>query len=75
MIGFMLVMCVVMLISFWMLNNLFFKKMFMGVLVFFDLGSLVIVLILVSWGVVGFWFMMVGWVLEVFVVGVFFLFY
>lgn len=70
--GFMLVMCVAMPISPWMLNNLSFKKMFMGALALFDLGSLVIVLTPVSWGTAGFWFMMVGRVLEAFAVGVLF---
>ena len=70
--GFMLVMCVAMPISPWMLNNLSFKKMFMGALALFDLGSLVIVLTPVSWGAAGFWFMMVGRVLEAFAVGVLF---
>ena len=70
--GFMLVMCVAMPISPWLLNNLSFKKMFMGALALFDLGSLVIVLTPVSWGAAGFWFMMVGRVLEAFAVGVLF---
>ncbi|EQC59446.1 MFS transporter [Limosilactobacillus fermentum MTCC 8711] len=70
--GFILVMCVAMPISPWMLNNLSFKKMFMGALALFNLGSLMIVLTPVSWGAAGFWFMMVGRVLEAFAVGVLF---
>lgn len=70
--GFMLVMCVSMPISPWMLNNLSFRQMFMGALALFDIGSLMIVLTPASWGVGGFWFMMVGRVLEAFAVGVLF---
>ncbi|WP_267202035.1 MFS transporter [Limosilactobacillus kribbianus] len=70
--GFMLVMCVSMPISPWMLNNLNFKTMFMGALGLFDLGSLMIILTPPSWGVSGFWFMMIGRALEAFAVGVLF---
>lgn len=70
--GFMLVMCVSMPISPWMLNNLSFRQMFMGALALFDVGSLMIVLTPASWGVGGFWFMMVGRVMEAFAVGVLF---
>lgn len=70
--GFMLVMCVSMPISPWMLNNLNFKTMFVVALGLFDVGSLMIVLTPASWGSNGFWFMMVGRALEAFAVGVLF---
>lgn len=70
--GFMLVMCVSMPISPWMLNNLNFKTMFIGALALFDIGSLMIVLTPASWGTNGFWFMMVGRAMEAFAVGVLF---
>lgn len=70
--GFMLVMCVSMPISPWMLNNLNFKTMFMGALALFDVGSLMIILTPASWGVNGFWFMMIGRAMEAFAVGVLF---
>ncbi len=70
--GFMLIMCVSMPISPWMLNNLNFKTMFMGALALFDVGSLMIVLTPASWGVNGFWFMMIGRAMEAFAVGVLF---
>lgn len=70
--GFMLVMCVSMPISPWMLNNLTFRQMFMGALALFDIGSLMIVFTPASWGTNGFWFMMVGRIMEAFAVGVLF---
>ncbi|MBB1094756.1 MFS transporter [Limosilactobacillus sp. BG-MG3-A] len=70
--GFMLVMCVSMPISPWMLNNMSFKTMFIGALGLFDIGSLMIVLTPSSWGVNGFWFMMIGRAMEAFAVGVLF---
>lgn len=70
--GFMLVMCVSMPISPWMLNNLNFKTMFIGALALFDIGSLMIILTPASWGAGGFWFMMAGRALEAFAVGVLF---
>lgn len=70
--GFMLVMCVSMPISPWLLNNLSFKKMFVLALALFDLGTLMIISTPVSWGVSGFWFMMVGRAAEAFAVGVLF---
>lgn len=70
--GFMLVMCVSMPISPWMLNNLNFKTMFMGALALFDVGSLMIILTPASWGAGGFWFMMIGRAMEAFAVGVLF---
>ncbi|MBB1080047.1 MFS transporter [Limosilactobacillus sp. STM2_1] len=70
--GFMLVMCVSMPISPWMLNNLSFKTMFIGALALFDIGSLMIVLTPASLGVNGFWFMMIGRAMEAFAVGVLF---
>ncbi|MBB1063578.1 MFS transporter [Limosilactobacillus fastidiosus] len=70
--GFMLVMCVSMPISPWMLNNLNFKTMFIGALALFDIGSLMIILTPANWGVSGFWFMMIGRAMEAFAVGVLF---
>lgn len=70
--GFMLVMCVAMPVSPWMLKNLSFKKMFTGALALFDLGSLLIVLVPAGWGLHGFWLMMVGRAMEAFAVGVLF---
>ncbi len=70
--GFMLVMCVSMPISPWLLNNLSFKKMFVLALALFDLGTLMIICTPVSWGAAGFWFMMVGRTAEAFAVGVLF---
>ncbi len=70
--GFMLVMCVSMPISPWMLNNMSFKTMFIGALGLFDIGSLMIVLTPASWGINGFWFMMIGRAMEAFAVGVLF---
>lgn len=70
--GFMLVMCVSMPISPWMLNNMSFKTMFIGALALFDIGSLMIVLTPAAWGINGFWFMMVGRAMEAFAVGVLF---
>lgn len=70
--GFMLVMCVSMPISPWMLNNMSFKAMFIGALGLFDIGSLMIVLTPSSWGINGFWFMMIGRAMEAFAVGVLF---
>ncbi|MDM8334109.1 MFS transporter [Limosilactobacillus panis] len=70
--GFMLVMCVSMPISPWMLSNLNFKTMFIAALALFDVGSLMIVFTPASWGANGFWFMMVGRAMEAFAVGVLF---
>ncbi|MCD7133176.1 MFS transporter [Limosilactobacillus balticus] len=70
--GFMLVMCVSMPISPWMLNNMSFKTMFIGALGLFDIGSLMIVLTPSAWGINGFWFMMIGRAMEAFAVGVLF---
>ena len=70
--GFMLVMCVSMPISPWMLNNMSFKTIFIGALGLFDIGSLMIVLTPSSWGINGFWFMMIGRAMEAFAVGVLF---
>ncbi len=70
--GFMLVMCVSMPISPWLLNNISFRTLYLTDLILFDLGSLMIVMTPASWGINGFWFMMVGRVLEAFAVGVLF---
>lgn len=59
-------------ISPWMLNNLNFKTMFIGALALFDIGSLLIILTPASWGINGFWFMMIGRAMEAFAVGVLF---
>ena len=70
--GFMLVMCVSMPISPWLLNNINFKNLYMGALLLFDLGTLMITLTPSGWGSRGFAFMMIGRVLEAFAVGVLF---
>ncbi|MDO4903439.1 MAG: MFS transporter [Limosilactobacillus sp.] len=70
--GFMLVMCVSMPISPWMLNNLDFRTMYIGALALFDVGSLMIILTPSNWGENGFWFMMIGRAMEAFAVGVLF---
>lgn len=70
--GFMLIMCVSMPISPWLLANINFKHLFMGTLALFDVGSLMIVLTPQNWGVGGFWFMMVGRAFEAFAVGILF---
>lgn len=70
--GFMLIMCVSMPISPWLLANINFNHLFMGALALFDVGSLMIVLTPQNWGVGGFWFMMVGRAFEAFAVGILF---
>ena len=70
--GFMLVMCVSMPISPWLLNNLSFKRMFILALALFDVGTLMIVFTPIQLGEDGFWFMMIGRVMEAFAVGVLF---
>lgn len=42
--GFMLIMCIMMPISPWLLNNISFKKLFLGVVGIFGIGTLVIIL-------------------------------
>ena len=42
--GFMLIMCIMMPVSPWLLNNLSFKKMYLTVLAIFELGTLMIIL-------------------------------
>lgn len=42
--GFMLIMCVMMPVSPWLLNNIGFKPLFLSVLILFDLGTLLIIL-------------------------------
>lgn len=64
--GFMLVMCLMMPISPWLLNNVPFKRLFQGILVVFDLGTLVIL-----WAP-NFPVMMGGRVLEAIGVGILF---
>ncbi|WP_295747083.1 MFS transporter [uncultured Limosilactobacillus sp.] len=70
--GFMLVMCVSMPISPWLLNNISFRTLYLADLVLFDVGSLMIVMTPAGWGINGFWFMMVGRVMQAFAVGVLF---
>ncbi len=64
--GFMLIMCVTMPISPWLLSNLRFKPLFLSVLAIFDIGTLIIVLSPT------FWLMMVGRIMEAIAVGVLF---
>ena len=70
--GFMLVMCISMPLSPWLLNNFSFKTMFLGALVLFDLGSLIIVLTPLKLQSFGFAIMMLGRILEAFAVGILF---
>lgn len=42
--GFMLIMCIMMPVSPWLLNNIGFKALFLAVLIMFDLGTLLIIL-------------------------------
>ncbi|KIS02767.1 MFS transporter [Paucilactobacillus wasatchensis] len=64
--GFMLIMCVTMPISSWLLNNLRFKPLFLSILAIFDIGTLIIVV------APTFWLMMLGRVMEAVAVGVLF---
>lgn len=64
--GFMLVMCVMMPISPWLLKNIPFKLLFISVLAIFDLGTLII-LIAPNFGL-----MLIGRVLEAIAVGILF---
>lgn len=64
--GFMLIMCVTMPISPWLLSNLRFKPLFLSILAIFDVGTLIIVL------APTFWLMMVGRIMEAVAVGVLF---
>ncbi len=64
--GFMIVMCITMPISPWLLNNLSFKTLFISVLVLFDVGTLIIL------AAPTFWVMLVGRVMEAMAVGVLF---
>ncbi|QEA52719.1 MFS transporter [Loigolactobacillus coryniformis] len=64
--GFMLVMCVMMPVSPWLLKNIPFKRLFLGILVIFDVGTLIILL------APNFVMMMTGRVLEAIAVGVLF---
>lgn len=66
MTGFMLVMCVMMPISPWLLKNIPFKLLFISVLAIFDLGTLII-LIAPNFGL-----MLIGRVLEAIAVGILF---
>ncbi|USS93908.1 MFS transporter [Fructilactobacillus ixorae] len=64
--GFMIVMCITMPISPWLLNNISFKQLFMGALLLFDLGTLII-----FWGP-NFYMVMLGRIMEAAAVGVLF---
>lgn len=64
--GFMLIMCVTMPISPWLLNNLRFKPLLLSILAIFDVGTLIIVV------APSFWLMMVGRIMEAAAVGVLF---
>lgn len=64
--GFMLVMCVMMPVSPWLLKNIPFKRLFLGVLLIFDLGTLIILL------APNFALMLTGRVLEAIAVGILF---
>lgn len=64
--GFMLVMSVMMPVSPWLLKNIPFKQLFMGILLLFDVGTLIILL------APNFAIMMTGRVLEAIAVGVLF---
>ena len=70
--GFVLVMCISMPISPWLLNNLSFPAMFTLALGMFDLGTLIIVAAPAAWGAAGFGIMMVGRILEAGGVGLLF---
>ncbi len=64
--GFMIVMCITMPISPWLLNNMSFKKLFIGALLLFDVGTLII-----FYGS-SFLIVMLGRVMEAAAVGVLF---
>ncbi|WP_010630559.1 MFS transporter [Sporolactobacillus vineae] len=64
--GFMLVMCILMPVSPWLLNNIHFKILFLSVLALFAVGTIVIIL------APNFPVMMVGRVLEAAAVGILF---
>ncbi|USS86927.1 MFS transporter [Fructilactobacillus cliffordii] len=64
--GFMIVMCITMPISPWLLNNISFKTLFMGALLLFDVGTLII-----FWGP-NFYLVMLGRIMEAAAVGVLF---
>lgn len=64
--GFMLIMCVMMPVSPWLLNNIKFKQLFLMILAIFDVGTLIVVL------APNFSIMMLGRVLEAVAVGILF---
>lgn len=64
--GFMLIMCVTMPMSPWLLNNMNFKTLFGVILLLFDVGTLIIII------APTFWLMMVGRIMEALAVGVLF---
>lgn len=64
--GFMLIMCVMMPVSPWLLNNIKFKQLFLMILAIFDVGTLIVVL------APNFAIMMLGRALEAVAVGILF---
>lgn len=64
--GFMLIMCVMMPVSPWLLNNIKFKQLFLMILAIFDVGTLIVIL------APNFAIMMLGRALEAVAVGILF---
>ncbi|WP_105956649.1 MFS transporter [Apilactobacillus quenuiae] len=64
--GFMLIMCVMMPVSPWLLNNIKFKQLFLMILAIFDVGTLIVVI------APNFSIMMLGRALEAVAVGILF---
>lgn len=64
--GFMLIMCVMMPVSPWLLNNIKFKQLFLMILAIFDVGTLIVVV------APNFSIMMLGRALEAVAVGILF---
>ncbi|WP_288531074.1 MFS transporter [uncultured Secundilactobacillus sp.] len=64
--GFMLIMCVMMPVSPWLLSNIGFKSLFLAVLAIFDLGTLLIVV------APTFWLVLLGRAMEAVGVGILF---
>lgn len=64
--GFMLIMCVMMPVSPWLLSNIGFKSLFLAVLAIFDLGTLLIIV------APTFWLVLLGRAMEAVSVGILF---
>ncbi len=64
--GFMLIMCVMMPVSPWLLSNIGFKSLFLAVLAIFDLGTLLIIV------APTFWLVLLGRAMEAVGVGILF---